>query len=337
MPMSVEQHCGLLSNQCGDGPEGGSASGGLDEQVDLPAPGQVGNHLHQVGLPHVQRRSSETLHQAQLLRNTVRHQDDPFESHFPPQVLQKQEAGGSGAQDQDVFDRPGPVRARMEHVAGGGAHHPVQGVEDASQGFREGGLGETHPSRQPDRVHRGNRDPFPHSSRNAGDAQLLIVETLVRVPAFTVLADRSDPLTVAVQALVHGHPVPGRQVPNLGARFQYGPAEFVPQDLGLDRERNRPSLRVGVVVGLALKDVKVGAADAHRTDLDQDVVISAFRFRDIAQLETSGAFQQKSLHGIRSILPAGTRDVHADSRTGPAEFPASETGAAGGVRRDTET
>ena len=138
----------------------------------------------------------------------------------------------------------------------------------------------------------GIATPFPQASRNAGDAQFLVVETLVRVPADAVLADRSDPLAVAVQALVHGHPVPRRQIPNLGARFQNGPAELMSQDLGLDGERNRPSFAIGVVVGFALKDVEVGAADAHRADLDQDVVIPAFRFRNVGHLEPSGAFQQ---------------------------------------------
>ena len=114
----------------------------------------------------------------------------------------------------------------------------------------------------------------------------------MRVPAGTVLADRSDPLAVAVQALVHGHPVPRRQISNPGARFQNGSAELVPQDLGLDRERDRPAAGIGVVVGLALKDVEVGAADAYGPDLDQDVVISAFRFRDVGHLELSRAFQQ---------------------------------------------
>ncbi len=225
----------------------------------------------------------------------------------------------------------------MEHVAGGGAHHPVQGVEDASQGFREGGLGETQSPLQPDRVHRGNRDPLPHASRNAGDAQFLVVEALVRVPAVTVLADRSDPLAEAVQALVHGHPVPGRQVSNLCARFQNGPAEFVPQDLGLDGERNRPSFAIGVVVGFALEDVEVGAADAHGADLDQDFVFPAFRFGNVGHFESSGEFQQQRLHGMQSMLPAAVGDFHACPRTEPAEFAMPVTGAAGGVRRDTET
>ena len=159
----------------------------------------------------------------------------------------------------------------------------------------------------------------------------------MRVPAVTVLADRSDPLAVAVQSLVHGHPVPGRQVPNLGAGFQNGPAEFVPQDLGLDGERNRPSFAIGVVVGFALKDVEVGAADAHRADLDQDVMIPAFRFRNVGHLKPSGAFQQQGLHGIRLMLSAAAGDFHACPRTGPVEFPAAETGSAGEVRRDIET
>ena len=216
--------------------------------------------------------------------------DAALEADDLAEVLQEQQAGRAGAGDDDRLHARRWV-AVLQAIAGdvAAATHRGMRVEDAGQGFGEGGVfgGQRVPA--PHRIDGRHDEDLRQPALPAGDAVLGIRLALVRVARRAVLAQRAGAGAEAVAALVEDHRVAGRQVAHLAARGLDDARHFVPEHLRRDVERDGLTETVGVVVGVAFVDVEVGAAEADAGHPHDDVARSDDRVGDVADRHHAGS------------------------------------------------
>jgi len=117
-------------------------------------------------------------------------------------------------------------------------------------------------------------------------------------------------------ALVAEDAVAGFEVLDVAADLDDFPAEFVAEDLGLLGERNEPASGVAVVVGVALKKVKIRAAHADGPDASQHVTRANGRVRNAAHRKFPNLFEQKRFHVPSTAAPKAKEAAPVAYRSG---------------------
>src|SRR5262249_48696186 len=118
---------------------------------------------------------------------------------------------------------------------------------------------------------------------------LFILRALVGAARRAVLAQFDLGAAQAIDALIYDDAVSGSQVFHLVADFDDYAAELVPQNLRALFEGDQPPRVVSVVIGVALVDVKIGAAQPDGGRPDQNLARGDLRRGDLAQLHLFGS------------------------------------------------
>ena len=138
--------------------------------------------------------------------------------------------------------------------------------------------------------------------RQAGDAVLAIVRTLVRVTAQTVLARRLTHHAHARDALIEHDSVTDVEVVHLVAYSFDCPRDLMPEHLRRLGQRDGPAGGIEVVVGLAGEDVEVGATDADGVRAHDHIIRTQLRVGDLLNLHAANADENAGKHPV-SLRP----------------------------------
>src|SRR5215216_6192800 len=147
-----------------------------------------------------------------------------------------------------------------------------------------------------DRVHRRHGDKLREPARQSSDSVLAVELALMTVLSTAILTKNLAPPADAVQSLVHHHSIAIAQILNGTADLFYNAGNFVSKNLRLERERNRLSVLVRVVVCMTSKDVRIGATQTDRRHTNQYFIRRDRWARNVSHFETLHVAQDTRLH-----------------------------------------